>query len=124
METIVWKEEFNIGIQEIDLQHKHLVNLINAMNLLAINKSDYIEVEFVFNQLVEYTQYHFKAEEKHFSVLSETDKKLHSIQHKYFIEALEDLRQTTLENTSLEDIILFLQDWLLNHILGEDKKLN
>ncbi|WP_448211247.1 hypothetical protein [Colwellia sp. MEBiC06753] len=60
---------------------------------------------------------------KYFCNLSANDKTLHSLQHQHFIDELEQLQIEALKPGQAKNILYFLTDWLLNHILGEDKKL-
>ncbi|NMP32361.1 hemerythrin family protein [Thalassotalea sp. M1531] len=123
METFTWKDEFCIGIDEIDKQHQYLVQLINQIAIAINQKAEIAFIQSIYEQLVEYTQYHFNEEEKYFIRLTRADKLLHQLQHSHFIEELKSYRHQGLENIDMNNILFFLTDWLLNHILGEDRKI-
>lgn len=63
MLMIVWNDTFDIGVQQFDEQHKHLVGLLNQayMNFIAGEPTE--RVERILYELVGYFTYHFKAEE-------------------------------------------------------------
>lgn len=65
---ITWKEEYSMGVEHIDNQHKHLVEIANKAyevlkNDLYIDKFDKI-VE-ILKELEDYTVYHFASEEEY-----------------------------------------------------------
>ncbi|MFC2104815.1 hemerythrin domain-containing protein, partial [Bacteroidota bacterium] len=64
MEIIKWSDDYSVGINEIDNQHKGLVIIINELfNLISEGKSKN-KLEEIFNHLTDYTKKHFTAEEK------------------------------------------------------------
>ena len=64
MELISWKDSLNVGIVEIDEQHKKLVGLINKLfEAMANGKSSEI-MKSVLGELSNYVNTHFATEEK------------------------------------------------------------
>jgi len=128
MDWIQWNDElYNVGIEEIDSQHKILVGIINEI-YREIDKSQEDEsnrllVLSLLDKLGDYTQYHFSSEEKYFSRLSKNDCELHRLQHKHFIEQISDMVQDfKMGELCLSELLYFLTDWLISHIQIEDKK--
>ncbi|NJD08346.1 MAG: GGDEF domain-containing protein, partial [Methylococcaceae bacterium] len=65
MESFQWSSNFVTGLADVDEQHHRLVDLINRFGA-ALGESDRIvvqEMATVFDQLVDYADYHFKEEE-------------------------------------------------------------
>lgn len=122
MALVEWDDEtLSVGIELIDSQHKVLVGYINELSNLIYTKSPEKSIRNIFNKLVDYTQYHFKAEEAYFEQLNNKDLMLHKLQHKHFIEHLNQFGSQC--NTKLTtDLLEFLLDWLVIHIQCEDKK--
>ncbi|WP_448210989.1 bacteriohemerythrin [Colwellia sp. MEBiC06753] len=123
MEKLCWQPSYCIGIEEIDLQHQHLLKLINRI-------IDYIEMQqtgevicAIFDELIDYTMLHFASEEKYFFQLSKDDRTLHRLQHSHFAEELHRLKVSTIKQKHATKILFFLTDWFIHHILSEDKKL-
>lgn len=123
---IIWDEDnFAIGIESIDLQHKTLVSNINELHFaIESNNVNKMLVQHLFDKLYDYTIYHFKEEENYLNHLNEQDYKLHILQHKHFIEELDRLKCSGNELDISADLLYFLTDWLMHHIVSEDKKLN
>jgi len=126
MTIIIWdQEKLSVGVQLLDEQHKKLVELINALYLLKENKGEHVKTGLskLFDRFKDYSIYHFKAEEEYFSLLDSKAVELHILQHKHYLEYLQELSVKVRENNDLSEEMLFhLTDWIFHHILSEDKK--
>jgi len=124
MELISWKDSLNVGIVEIDEQHKKLVGLINKLfEAMANGKSSEI-MQSVLSELSNYVLTHFATEEKLMKQLGYEDYEYHKQEHNYFIEKLNEFKikfSSGKASISLE-LLNFLKDWLLKHIIGTDRK--
>ena len=123
MKRLVWDDsKYNIGIAKIDLQHKQLFALINA---LAGNRSgDRAFISRILGTLVLYTKTHFKEEEKMLFKMSYPGLKAHTKNHAAFVNQIISLKAEFEKNRQsqviLEKLYVFLSEWLSNHILKED----
>ena len=65
MQTFVWGEEFYAGIGTVDEQHHALVDLFNRLSSSLTEREGAGEaaVQLAYSQLIDYTKYHFSAEE-------------------------------------------------------------
>lgn len=124
MEIIKWTDKYLVGIKEIDNQHKGLVVIINELfNLMSQGKAK-DNMNEIFIHLTEYTKKHFYTEELMLIKFAYKDYTQHKKEHKIFIEKLNDLHKE-FDNGKVTisiEILNFLKDWLLNHILISDKK--
>lgn len=124
MQHIEWEDGFNIGIDEIDVQHQALVSIINGLADAIETRASSDIYKAIFNQLIDYTDYHFSAEEKYIRKLTKKDKRLHLLQHQNFINELFRLNCDDFDRESATSIWFFLSDWLISHIVSEDIKLS
>lgn len=127
-EIFPWDDNFEIGIQEIDHQHKTIVLLLNklANNLI---KEEKIEIEETFTELANYADYHFECEEKIWEEnIEDNDIKVsHRFSHSSFLPKIIELKEKNKDkpyNEMIEEILLFLIRWLAFHIIDEDKRLS
>lgn len=121
---IIWKKEYNVGVESIDNQHKKLVNIINELKE-GVDQSKQGEVlKDILPRLVNYTKVHFSDEEKIMEKAGYPELHLHKAQHKILInqviEVLENLKSGK-SNVS-EDLFEFLKHWLIKHVLDHDKE--
>ena len=56
-----WNKHFNTGIKIIDEQHRNLVDIINRLAKSVALGSENVELNSIFDELVEYTVYHFQT---------------------------------------------------------------
>lgn len=119
-----WKEEYSLGLQEIDNQHIKLIELINRLYDAFIKRQQSDEVIKVIVELSEYIDVHFSTEEVYFKRFNYAETTEHIKEHHFFIEKVKEFQTQVKENKGryVFNIINFLQDWLVNHITVTDKK--
>lgn len=121
------KEEYFTGIDFIDQEHAKLFSIANEsyellMNQFIPDKYDYIIS--VIQELKDYTRYHFQHEEEY--MVSTGYKRLLSqkVEHADFIEKMEGIDLSIIDESqkdTLLELLAFLNDWLVGHILKKDK---
>lgn len=124
MDDFSWDDKYCVGIEVIDTEHKKLVELINNLND-AIYAGQGCEVlEKVFNELVEYTKNHFSHEEELLKTNKYPDFKKHKKKHEELTEEVMDYQEQFASGMVFitMQVMEFLQNWLINHILDIDKK--
>jgi hemerythrin-like metal-binding protein len=122
-----WKSGFEIGIEEIDLQHKKLVSLINQLAAYITQQSVDIEhIQHIVNELIDYTQYHFSFEEQVWeqSGFPITETEEHKAFHQKFIDQVDTLASQLKNDEYLlnhsNTLLNMLLRWLTRHILKSD----
>jgi len=122
-----WKKEYEIGIEEVDNQHRKLVELINNYNKTISDKkiNTSSEIGQVLIYLINYTDFHFKTEEKFMEKLNYPGINEHKEIHRGLIQKLKGilLKIKKKESYSPIEFYYFLMSWLNDHILGEDIKI-
>ena len=125
VELFKWKESFNIGIEEIDRQHRSFLELLNDCYVKAsgLGRSG-IDPEMVA-KLREYATSHFRFEEELMRFRSYPDMLSQQQQHRMFESMISEFEaeHAAGKDESVESVFTFLRDWFLNHILEEDKKI-
>ena len=122
MRKIEWKSSYEIGHTLIDTQHQALVELINKllMEEKGSSKSSDLLVDFM-----KYAQEHFVQEEEIMAKLNFPELELHKTQHLgYILKGMEFANKSIRNHSELHtETLTYLKEWLLNHILLEDKKI-
>jgi len=127
-EVFPWNPNLATGIEKIDEQHKQLIHLLNKLASHIAYQSEDIVLEEVFDELVAYTDYHFKTEESIWEPYFKDDQRFtsHQVTHQSFITNLLKLKNESADKTftqSLYDILKFLTHWLAYHILDSDIRM-
>jgi len=127
-EVFPWNENFATGIALIDEQHRQLVHLINKLASHLSHGSSDIQMAEVFAELVAYAGHHFKTEEQIWQPRFQDDPwyTAHKRSHDSFLPKAQQI-QNHLQGTSyekvLEEILKFLVNWLVFHILDNDRRM-
>lgn len=124
MPLIEWIDDYSVGIEEIDNQHKKLVSILNELHeSLKWGKGEE-QTGAVLDKLVKYTVYHFKYEEKLFDTYDYPDSTEHKRFHTDLVHQVSGYYTSFREgNTGVGlEIYKFLKNWLFDHILGSDKR--
>ncbi|WP_051309843.1 bacteriohemerythrin [Desulfogranum japonicum] len=123
-DLVPWGKNLQLGIREIDEQHKVLVELINKLYRAMKVQSGREVVAEVIDELTEYTKYHFSFEEKQFHAYNYSEKDEHVRDHKKLIHQVTDLQKQMASGKAnvTMDLMDVLVDWLQTHILKTDKR--
>jgi hemerythrin-like metal-binding protein len=122
--SIQWKSELEVNIPEIDRQHQKLVALINDLDAAMQDGRGKDVVGAVLDRLVDYTVYHFGAEEHLMDEHHYPGSVRHKAQHVEFVKKLIHFRSAYSEGrvgVSI-NVMTFLCDWLVEHIMGTDRQ--
>lgn len=120
------KDEYRLGIANIDDQHAKLFELGDqAYKLLKdryrVDKYDKI-VEIV-KELGDYAATHFKDEEEYMKSIKYPKLFNQKVQHQEFIKAVEAVDFNRIDENQDEyimEILNFIAKWLTEHIIKED----
>jgi hemerythrin len=125
MKDLIWGETLSVEVEEIDADHRRLVELFNILNH-AVEERDATEyVEAVLEELISCTVWHFRHEERLMVKYAYAGSGEHKAEHRDLIESAKALQQKYLQEgkqLSNKDIE-FLEHWLTGHILSADKEL-
>ncbi len=121
---LVWKDEYSVGIEEMDNDHKKLLNLINQLQTAVHYYTGKEFEEKALDELVDYTKTHFKKEEKLLEDNGYADLEAHKVQHEEFIAKVNEFLEQYKKDSEVTviDTLEFLKDWLIKHINGTDKE--
>lgn len=121
-----WKDAYSVGVDEIDDQHRNLVEMVNQLyDHLNEDSSMRLYIEVFLERLVSYVDYHFACEERAMQESHFPDYDGHLKIHNALRAQVMEFKQKFVNNEAdvSESLMEFLKDWLLNHIGGMDQKL-
>ena len=123
-ELFAWDDSFNVGIQEVDEQHRVLVSLLNKLHVAILGHHGKQTSRDILNQLAEYTRTHFLLEESLMRLTHYPGFDIHKEQHESLIKQVVDL-QTKLDQENITitfELLHFLKNWLMQHINESDQR--
>lgn len=126
-EIFPWDEQFATGLIKVDEQHKKLVEILNRLATNQANLANEKDLSQIFDELVDYTDYHFKTEEGVWEQYFENDSWYleHEKTHSGFIENILSIKNDPNKtfDEAIYELVLFLAEWLAFHILDTDKRM-
>ena len=124
MPIMEWQETFRIGIRQFDDHHQHLVGLLNSTYDIFIKEGSPQDLDAVLNSLADYADYHFKAEEQWMRANGYPRLDMHVSEHVAFKARVAEMHRDYGEGKeTVMGILIFLVDWLSDHILITDADL-
>ena len=125
MKDIAWSRVLSVGVDEIDEDHRKLVNIFNILNhsVMAKESPDYLAA--VLEELINCTIWHFSHEERLMLKHRYAEAEDHKAEHRDLINSAQALQRDILQgNEAVGDAqIEFLERWLTEHILTADMRL-
>ncbi|MDY0108243.1 MAG: bacteriohemerythrin [Giesbergeria sp.] len=120
---VTWQNGYALGLVEIDEQHKMLFDIMNRIWESIVRNDDATAIGSTLEDLERYTILHFTEEETFMRSIRYPNFDAHVALHRHFVQRIADEKAKAQrgERISLE-LLHFLRDWLVNHILVEDKR--
>lgn len=121
------KKEYYIGIEHVDEQHKRLFEIANeAYNLL---KNEFIPDKYdhvvrLIQELADYAEVHFADEEAYMEQMKYKRILSQKVEHAEFMDKIRRIDLSDVDENQegvILDLLSFLNDWLVHHILEKDK---
>jgi len=125
MALMEWNESLDVKIKLINDEHLHLLALINGLHEAVIAGNGAEVLGTTLAGLVTYTQTHFADEEQLMATHDYPDAAAHKAQHFSLIRQVLGLQQKYDSGAPIMmiNVLMFLRDWLMEHIHVTDKKL-
>lgn len=124
MAFMEWNEKLSTGINEIDNQHKKLIEQINILHSAMRERKAKDVMGKILEELKAYTKYHFSTEEKAFEKYNYLEKISHTHKHNDLIKQLDGIMDQYKAGSMMISISLldFLNKWVSEHIQKDDMK--
>ena len=123
---LLWKDEYNIGVDIIDKEHKRLFKIINKLFRFGSekNKSQWACQEGI-KFFKDHAMKHFAEEEEYMASINyeglDTHKRIHQEFREQTLPMLEkELEQTDYSENAVEHFLGVCAGWLIGHTLTED----
>jgi hemerythrin-like metal-binding protein len=123
MQFLEWEDTYNIGVKEIDIQHRGLFDIISKLSTSRNYKTEGKYFFATLNQFIDYTKIHFVTEERYMREAQYPKIVEHQQEHtEFMIEVMKLAHDCEEKKPDIEQKILdFLKDWYMTHILGTDR---
>lgn len=121
MKPFAWEPRFDLGVPEMNDEHRILIAKMNHLQRLATFRAPRADLDRGLAELVRYTREHFASEEEYMASIGYPALSTHKRVHDDLVRRLEgfsgELEQTGMLGDAFFD---FLHFWLRAHICGID----
>ncbi len=126
---LVWKDEFDIGVDAIDKEHRRLFSIINRLFILRNKEQKNGKAcEEGIRYFYEHAIRHFTDEENYMELIGYKNLKMHKRIHKDFRERtlpiLEgELKRSNYSSEAVDHFLAVCVGWLIGHTTTEDRAI-
>ena len=119
---IIWRDDYSVGNDEMDMHHNRMFGIINDLYERMRDSTSESNATDLLKKAREYAQMHFVAEEALIGLTQYPGLEEQRQAHRGYVRALTKLANENAlsENALSEDLLHFLKEWWLNHILRMD----
>ena len=126
--SVTFDKSLETGNELIDQQHKELIDRVNKLLESCYMGTEKRTAIQTLNFLLDYTEFHFQAEEKLQEEISYPGIEEHRKQHADFKQAVSELHEMLEEEEGPSDAFVAavnknVIDWLYRHIKGFDRSV-
>ena len=125
--TFEFTAKYHTGIAFVDEEHAALFDIIRETNNLILEEllhDKYDRIVKILEELKDYTIYHFQDEEKYMISIGYSGLEAQKYAHQAFVDRLNEINLDEVDENQqeyLEELVEFLRNWLINHIMKMDK---
>ena len=126
MMLIEWKEQYSLGVPEVDHEHRELIDLINELYASVIGSGSDLTVADFLGELYARVGAHFALEEKIMRDNNYDEYRDHKSDHERLLDDIRDLMDDY-EDGAYVDVEAFgrrLDEWFGDHFRTRDARLH
>ncbi len=121
---IQWKESLELHNDLIDTQHRIIVLLCRKLDIAIKTQESEQTVRWVMLELKKFVEFHFLSEENLMHEIGYPDVDNHTLIHTDLLHQLDlMLAKISRHREFPEDLLYFLNQWVVNHLVSEDMKI-
>lgn len=125
--SFTWDDSFLIGIDELDYEHRSLIDDINRLHRDLAEHAERTEIERCLGEIFARMQAHFALEER---VMRDNDYPgyiEHKREHEALLEGYTESMMTFINNPDGDyggPVDYELEQWILHHIRDSDRRMS
>ena len=126
MTLLEWRENFSIGIAEVDHEHRELIGLINSLHAALGDERAGEQVEAFLGEIFADIAAHFALEERVMRERRYGALAGHKADHERLLDQLRDMMDAQAEGAELDDARFGgqLAEWFSGHFRTHDARFH
>lgn len=120
-DLLKWDNSCRVGVEEFDQAHKGLFAVGNRVIRAVVNNQGMDVMRSVIDELIDYTESHFKREEEILKQTGYADYEAHRAEHKRLMNDVQLFKSKYISgDLEASEVSLFLIGWIMHHIKETD----
>lgn len=126
MTLIEWKDEFKLGIAEVDHEHEEMIELINTAHAQMQSNASAEAVSDFLGEIYAKISAHFALEEKMMRDSGYDEFAQHKEEHEQLLDEIRDLMDAYEDGELLDNeaLAMKLHAWFTQHFRTRDARLH
>ena len=126
MTLLAWKEEYALGIADVDFEHRQMIDVINELHDGLRKRPDADEVAELLNEISVLIGAHFALEERTMRMMRYSEYTAHKADHERLLEEILDIAEGFTADPGAEMDVLAerLSAWFTDHFRTFDARLH
>jgi hemerythrin len=126
MALLQWKDQYSVGIEAVDHEHRELIDLINRLYGQLSTNSGKDAIEAFFGDLLRAISAHFALEERFMREHKYNDLDAHKRDHEHLLDEIRDIMDEFAEQDKVacDDLAARLESWFGRHFETHDARLH
>jgi len=130
MNLVEWRDEFKIGIEEVDFEHQELIELINELYAESKKEDSALTVIDYLEEIFAKISAHFALEEKVMRDLQYDEYEDHKEDHELLLDIIRDIMDDYMDGYTddaeldEEEFADRLNDWFVRHFSTKDARMH
>lgn len=116
-----WHPSYTLGVDEIDAQHRQLLQHAGGVIDAIQQDKPWSEIYFQIEELRDFAKFHFQFEEALMRMFGFPEKDAHAQSHETFFSRLEAIERQAIHDQLERNVVQLLTDWFTEHILHSDR---
>jgi hemerythrin len=123
---IEWRDDFSVGLPEVDHEHREMIAMINALQLEAAGGAGIASVLAALGEIHARISAHFALEEKCMTSLGYEGYPEHKADHERLLDDIRDIMEEVSTTGHFDPAVLGLRlaDWFVGHFSSLDARFH
>ena len=125
MALLQWKDQYSVGIDAVDYEHRELIALINRLHDELLTEGEKLPISIFFGDLLATISAHFALEERLMRERSYDQIAQHKADHERLLDEIRDIMDDFEEHDATSsELGARLDAWFSRHFETHDARLH
>lgn len=123
---IEWRDEYSVGLPEVDHEHREMIAMINTLQLESASGADIASVVAALGEIHSRISAHFALEEKCMTSLGYEGYPEHKADHERLLDDIRDIMDEVTMTGRFDAAVLGerLSEWFVGHFSTLDARFH